>query len=69
MFILMALLLDLYKWCIFIAATADTDSFDYDLIYALRKKRLTWVFAITLVLNLIAFGVLITGFLLSDDAD
>ena len=65
----MALLLDLYKWCIFISATADTDSFDYDLIYALRKKRLTWVFALTLVLNVIAFGVLITGFLLSDDAD
>lgn len=65
MFILLALLSDLYKWCIFIAATADTDNYDYDIIYALMKKRLTYVFASIMVFNVAAFGILITGFMLS----
>lgn len=69
MFILLALLLDLYKWCIFIAATADTDSYDYDLIYSLRKKRLAWAFSTASVLYIIAFGVMISVMMLILETD
>jgi hypothetical protein len=58
-FIFYALMIDLYKWCIFIAATSSTQMYEYELILARRKK----ILMITVLV--LALGTFITFIIIS----
>lgn len=60
-FIFYALTIDLYKWCIFIAATSKTEEHNYEEILAKRKRLLSVVFLAVSLIILSIYVVVVDG--------
>lgn len=66
-FIFYALIIDLYKWCVFIAATSKTREKDYEEILSKRKKYLAAGFGGISLLIFITYLIVVNGVMSTSD--
>lgn len=66
-FIFYALAIDLYKWCVFIAATSKTGEHNYEEILGRRKKYLAAGFEAISVIIFITYWIVVYGVMSTSD--
>ena len=66
-FIFYALTIDLYKWCVFIAATSKTGENEYEEILARRKKYLAIGFNGAAAIIFVSYIIVVNGVMSTSD--